>query len=119
MKNIIIIDDDDIHNFILENELTSSYQCQVQCFTDTTKATLYLKDNQPDIILLDINMRPMNGFEFLENYISNKLVNNKTKIYIISSSKHEKDINKAKTFPVITDYLVKPINYSVLNISQK
>ena len=119
MKSIIIIDDDDIHNFILENELTSNYQCSVKCFTETSNAMHYLKNNQPDIILLDINMRPINGFEFLENYINNKLVNNKTNIYIISSSKHEKDINKAKTFPIITKYLVKPITYSSLNLSKK
>lgn len=119
MKNIIIIDDDDIHNFILENELTSTYNCTVTCFTDTSEALNHLEINQPDIILLDINMRPMNGFEFLENYIKNKLINNKTSIYIISSSKHEKDINKAKTFPIITDYLVKPIDYSRINLSKK
>jgi CheY-like chemotaxis protein len=65
----------------------------------------------PDYILLDINMPIMNGWEFLDEY---KRLNidpqGKTKIYIISSSVFSNDINKARSYPLVKDFISKPLN---------
>jgi CheY-like chemotaxis protein len=65
----------------------------------------------PDYILLDINMPIMNGWEFLDEY---KRLNldplGKSKIYIISSSVFSNDINKARSYPLVKDFISKPLN---------
>ena len=65
----------------------------------------------PDYILLDINMPIMNGWEFLDEF---KRLNidplGKCKIYIISSSVFSNDINKARSYPLVKDFISKPLN---------
>ena len=68
-------------------------------------------DKLPDYILLDINMPIMNGWEFLDEY---KRLNidpaGKSKIFIISSSVFSNDINKARSYPLVKDFISKPLN---------
>jgi len=68
-------------------------------------------ENLPDYILLDINMPLMNGWEFLDEY---KRLNidptGKSKIFIISSSVFSNDINKAKSYTLVKDFISKPLN---------
>jgi response regulator RpfG family c-di-GMP phosphodiesterase len=53
----------------------------------------------------------MNGWEFLEEYKRLKLDETaKSKIYIISSSVFSNDINKAKSYSLVKDFVSKPLN---------
>ncbi len=64
----------------------------------------------PDIIFLDINMPIMDGWEFLNEFI--KIKNNfekKITLYVVSSSIDPRDLERAKSFNLVTDYLIKPI----------
>ena len=65
----------------------------------------------PDYILLDINMPIMNGWEFLDEYTRLNIDPlNKCKVYIISSSVFSNDINKARSYPIVKDFISKPLN---------
>ena len=66
---------------------------------------------EPEILLLDLSMPIMDGWEFLEEYIllSPKL-DRKITIYIISSSISPYDIDKAKSISIVTDFIIKPIS---------
>ena len=68
-------------------------------------------EKQPDIILLDINMPILDGWQFLEEYkrikgeISEEII-----IYIVSSSDNQMDLNKAKSYKdEVKDYYLKPM----------
>ena len=68
------------------------------------------EDRLPDIIFLDINMPVMDGWEFLNEFI--KIKNNfekKITLYVVSSSIDPRDLERAKSFNLVTDYLIKPI----------
>ena len=70
----------------------------------------YQEDCTPEIILLDLNMPVMNGFEFLEHYNELKLKHKEgTKIVVFTSSKHEKDVSRIKELG-ITNYINKPLS---------
>jgi CheY-like chemotaxis protein len=66
----------------------------------------------PDLILLDINMPEMDGFDFLEEF--HHRYKEKPKIFILSCSNHPKDIKRAGKFDV-DGYFVKPLTKQQLN----
>ncbi|MBE7639371.1 MULTISPECIES: response regulator [Salegentibacter] len=64
----------------------------------------------PDIIFLDINMPIMDGWEFLNEFIKIKnIFDKKITLYVVSSSIDPRDLERAKSFNLVTDYLIKPI----------
>jgi len=65
-------------------------------------------DEMPELILLDINMPRMNGYEFLEEYTKN---HNSVPpiIAMLTSSSQKADREKAGQFACVKDYLVKPL----------
>jgi len=120
MKNInsmYVIDDDRIYHFLLKNLFKQNgITINATFFNNGQEAIEAIKvaeaaDSMPDLILLDVNMPIMNGWQFLEEYIKLKDILPKIcTIYMISSSNDEVDINKAKGYGnIVKDYFLKPI----------
>jgi CheY-like chemotaxis protein len=117
--SVLLVDDDEINNFIsiklIKKALlnTEIMACLNGKFAIEQLLEIQKKDPNklPDYILLDINMPIMNGWEFLDEY---KKLNidplGKSKIFIISSSVFSNDINKARSYPLVKDFISKPLN---------
>ena len=111
-----IIDDDPIFVFGTKRMMTLANFCNnFMVFQNGEEAINYLKPiiqtknfALPDIILLDINMPIMDGWQFLDEFTS---IPNEKKItiYIVSSSIDPQDVARAKEYDTISNYLVKPI----------
>ena len=114
---VLLVEDDDTTNFynqfIIER---SQLATQVSVVTNGLEALQYLqragegKAFPPDLILLDINMPVMDGFEFIEKY--EQLPNEwKSKILVVmlTTSLHPADIERAKGHASIAEYFYKPL----------
>ncbi|WP_269227589.1 response regulator [Flavobacterium eburneipallidum] len=78
-----------------------------------------LKENneskQPQLILLDLNMPIMGGWEFLDSFSTQEYdTYNSTKIIILSSTIDPDDLEKSKNYAMVLDFLPKPISKEML-----
>lgn len=123
LQKVLCIDDDPISvmlcskviercNFALKTDSAHNGQnalTYLQNITDTASATY------PEIILLDLNMPIMNGWEFLEIYESRfATVHSNTKIVVLSSTIDPEDVQKTKKFSTVLTFISKPITKSSL-----
>ena len=117
-----IIDDDDIYVYGLKKLIQLKDLCDnLMVFKNGQEALNYLKpilntpELLPEVILLDINMPVMNGWEFAEEFT--KLNSHPVKqitIFMISSSIDPKDVERAKQISGISQYYIKPVTLDVL-----
>lgn len=128
INKILCVDDDSISLTISKLLLKrTGFTNDVVTAVDGSDALDYFKDlfatssdplaDAPSLILLDINMPVMNGWEFLEAYIplfADKLP--QTKVIILSSTIDPEDFYRAKKFPVVAQFVSKPL--SVENLAE-
>lgn len=70
----------------------------------------------PQLIFLDLNMPVMGGWEFLECFSSSEYSDfSAIKVIILSSTIDPEDLEKAKKYPMVIDFLSKPITLSMLD----
>ena len=123
VRNVMLIDDDPATNYINEIFLKKTGLVDnVWKYTQANHAIEQLnaicaqaksgeKSDLPEIILLDLKMPVMDGFEFLEVYREMINDNNqKTDVYILTSSDYPRDLEKVKQFD-IAGIINKPIDF--------
>ena len=117
IKNVFFVDDDKLFVYLTRKTIEAiNFGGHIKEFGDGEEAINYLKeiaDNTellPDIILVDLNMPIMDGWEFLEEYMLIKpgMKKNAT-IYLVSSSISPHDIERAKNIDLVSAFLIKPL----------
>lgn len=118
MKKCYLIDDDKIFNLISSKMIErSGWDVAVSIFNnaeialDTIFQNLNQTENLPDIILLDIRMPEMDGLSFLEKLsnVHSEFLND-LKVFMLSSSLDERDIQAANKYKVVKGFLNKPLS---------
>lgn len=118
-KKIYIVDDDPIHRLLM-NKLFARQPMpyQLEFFENGQKAIDALQSaingeadkSIPDLILLDIEMPILNGWQFMDNYQSlDEAVKENIDLYMVSSSFSDEDQERVKHYPDVKNYIVKPI----------
>ncbi|MFM7078817.1 MAG: response regulator [Bacteroidota bacterium] len=121
-EQVLLVDDNEIDNFINERIITSSgFSANVTVKFSADAALEYLKEVSndpsriPDVIFLDLNMPVKDGFGFLEDYTNiDDAVKSKAKVIVLSSSISPDDINRASVNPHVYKYLNKPLSEKYL-----
>lgn len=118
---IYIIDDDKLSIKLMSMLILRNEFCEkINSFINPQTALAELKENYdtitnlPDIILLDLNMPILDGWQFLDEFILLPL-KKEIPIFIITSSIDPADREMAKKYTMVKSYIVKPINAEKLN----
>ena len=115
-----IIDDDPIFIYTAKRMMDLVNFCNnYLIFKNGSEAINFLRpiieqnEKAPEIIFLDLNMPVMDGWQFLDEFITIP-TKKEIVIYIVSSSIDPQDYEKAKKYKNVSNYIVKPIEINHL-----
>ena len=122
IKRACIIDDDTIFVYGIKRIMNEIDFCdEIIVYANGESALNELRSlvqegkKLPDLILLDLNMPVMDGWVFLDDFV--KIPNHNQdhlSLYILTSSINPSDIEKAKNYPIVNNFISKPVTVSDL-----
>ncbi|RYJ40707.1 Response regulator receiver protein [Flavobacterium anhuiense] len=130
LEQILCIDDDPITLMLCKKVVSkSSFSHEVVTAQNGEEALhhfnvlKYTNDKarkRPELIFLDLNMPIMGGWEFLDHFTSPDYREfNMVPVIVLSSTIDPEDLAKAKKYPIIIDFLSKPITQPMLEYLKK
>jgi CheY-like chemotaxis protein len=125
---ILCVDDDPITLMLCKMVISrSEFAKTISTAQNGEEALNYFNDLQinnagaaisdyPKLIFLDLNMPVMGGWEFLDHFSKEEYRSafGDCKVIVLSSTIDPEDIRKAKTYPMVLDFLSKPISNEML-----
>lgn len=122
-QHIVIIDDDRFNNLVCTRyiEMVGHKKADIVAFTDPTQGLDHIREvgtqptPEPTILLLDLNMPVMSGWELLEEF---EKLDDHCKAaftcFIVTSSLDPVDHRRAAKNPRIAGLIVKPVDRTVI-----
>ncbi len=123
LQKVLCIDDDPISVMLCKKVISRSvFAEKTDSANNGEDALRYLEDLiktpgyvYPELILLDLNMPIMNGWEFLKNYEQRFASSHKnSKIVVLSSTIDPEDVRKTEEYSTVLTFISKPITTSSL-----
>jgi len=113
---LLLVDDSDVDRYIARRLFSNTDQpMEIMELPDGRDALEYLNNNEiPEgrilLILLDINMPIVNGFEFLQEFSALKTRRpdlDRCMINVMTSSNHPEDVDRTASFPFVRRHVIK------------
>lgn len=128
-NSVLVVDDNDVDQYLIKRQLTEGgFTGQMFSSANGEEAVEFLSDYDtnkakyqdgfpPGLILLDINMPLMDGFEFLDIFKKLRQEHDYCMtpvVVFLTSSNDQSDIDKAMGFDFVKGYLHKPLDIDQL-----
>lgn len=128
-EKILCVDDDPITLMLYKKVIVNAnFSKEIASAQNGEQALLYFenlkieleknKDTEiPKLVFLDLNMPVLNGWEFLDLFTKKDYssIFPETKIIVMSSTIDPLDIEKSKMYPMVVNFLSKPITKEMLH----
>ena len=110
-----IVDDDKLYTYLLSKQMKRiNFSRTTLTFHNGLEALTYLRpklnlpDDLPSVILLDLNMPVLDGWQFLDEYVKLEPLK-KITVYVVSSSIDAADHAKVLQYKKVTNFFLKPV----------
>jgi|TARA_B110000238_G_scaffold84659_1_gene93104 CheY-like chemotaxis protein len=112
---IFLADDDPIQNMLTTQLVkVNNDQASILVYNNGKELIDGLEEGiEPDIIFLDINMPIMDGWEFLNLY---SVYSKQAKVYMLTSSTNDIDLERANNFKCVEGYFSKPMDKETMRM---
>lgn len=114
---LVVVDDDKIYHFLISRLLDVMDfpvpDVSISKFFSGKEVLQYFSEDanaSKIILLLDLNMPILSGFDVLDALQSMEGLDHRLSIYIVTSSVNSDDREKAEEYSMVKDFLVKPLN---------
>lgn len=106
-KVVVFVDDDKVQHMINKRILLKvDPALKLMFFESPTVALEWLSSNKADILLLDINMPQMKGWEVLDELERRGI---DLQVKMLTSSMDPEDIEESKNYKMVNGFLNKPL----------
>lgn len=105
-KNILVVDDDFDCRTLVRTVLTGSGYTVMHC-ADGIEAVEYLKSNQPDLVILDIMMPKMSGYD-VAAHMKMRPETQKIPIIMLTAKSDPEDMMRGYSEFAVDYYIPKP-----------
>ena len=114
---VFVIDDDSMSNLNTKRIIGKTNRVNQVFIAESAAEALEALDTKyipagrfPELILLDIYMPGISGWDFIEHFRKREVNKGKTKIIMFSATEDEADMIKATKNAGVSGYKIKPLN---------
>lgn len=105
-KKILIVDDDDLSRKLINRLVSKEFDYEIVSKSNGIEALEYAQKHVPQLIILDLMLPGMNGFEILKKVREDQKFA-QTKVVLVSAKSRSEDIERG--FDLTADeYITKP-----------
>ena len=120
LRRVLLVDDHEPTNFLNDKYLRQAGCAEKIDVAQNGQAALNFITApdfpRPELIILDINMPVMDGWEFLERYRSlDKSVRGEAAILMLTTSRNPDDEQRARALGLISEFAIKPLTPGMLD----
>ena len=126
IKSVLVVDDNESDRYLAKRAFVNSGLCEtVYTVNHGVEAIEFLSNKEeqksklgdcfpPSLILLDLNMPQMNGFEFMQAYQDKNFDYDSSIFVMLTTSINEIEKERIKEIGVVSGYINKPVMFSNL-----
>ena len=118
---LLIVDDDRIITMLHQQiVINSGLHASPRLFYRGLDALNHIRNNRGDrfLVLLDINMPGISGWDFLDHLYREDLTG-KVRVAMVTSSVDAADMERARTYDIVIEYIDKPLTFRKLEDLQQ
>ncbi len=109
METYVLIVEDDYKSQQLLKQFLTSHGYEVDCANDGLEGIQMYKENDYDLIMLDVNMPNLDGFSVC------RMIRKESQVPIIFVTEVSSENNQIRAFDLLCDdYIIKPFSYNLL-----
>ena len=112
MKRILVIDDSEANLLLINSIFEDDPEIEITSESNSSRAISTVKKKNPDLILLDLMMPNIDGFQILDEIKKDSSID-KIPIMIVSARLDQEAKRMAKHYAV-SDYIEKPLDLNLI-----